>query len=124
MRQVEVSRTLVLDDPRRARCILRGARRRQHRDRPPRSKSRWCSRASCADRPSIRYQARIFTSGTEVRIDFRYKHSRVKQYLKDGRALRIETVINRPDDLDVKRRLQPPPRTDRQSPRKSTNDCL
>ena len=30
----------------------------------------------------------------------------MKQYLKDGRALRIETVINRPDDLDVKRRLQ------------------
>ena len=51
------------------------------------------------------YQTRIFSSGTEVRIDFRYKHSRVKQYLKDGRALRIETVINRPDDLDVKRRL-------------------
>ena len=29
-------------------------------------------------------------------IDFRYKHSRVKQYLKEGRALRIETVINKP----------------------------
>lgn len=26
--------------------------------------------------------------------------------MKDGRALRIETVINHPDDLDVKRRLQ------------------
>jgi hypothetical protein len=32
------------------------------------------------------YQTRIFSAGTEVRIDFRYKHSRVKQYLKDGRA--------------------------------------
>jgi hypothetical protein len=53
-----------------------------------------------------RYQTRIFTTGTEIRIDFRYKHSRVKQYLKDGRALRIETVINRPDDLDVKRRVE------------------
>jgi hypothetical protein len=53
-----------------------------------------------------RYQTRIFTTGTEIRIDFRCKHSRVKQYLKDGRALRIETVINRPDDLDVKRRLE------------------
>ena len=29
-------------------------------------------------------------------MDFRYKHSRVKQYLKEGRALRIETVINKP----------------------------
>ena len=41
-----------------------------------------------------------------MRIDFRYKHSRIKQYLKDGRALRIETVINNPDDLGVRRRLE------------------
>ena len=29
----------------------------------------------------------------------------IKQYLKDGRALRIETVINSPDDLGCRRRL-------------------
>ena len=34
-----------------------------------------------------------------------YKHSRIKQYLKDGRALRIETVINAPNDLGCQRRL-------------------
>ena len=34
-------------------------------------------------------------------MDFRYKHSRVKQYLKEGRALRIETVINKPSDIGV-----------------------
>ena len=34
-----------------------------------------------------------------------FKHSRVKQYLKDGRALRIETVVNSPDDLRCHRRL-------------------
>ena len=34
-----------------------------------------------------------------------YKNSRIKQYLKDGRALRIETVINSPNDLGCKRRL-------------------
>ena len=34
-----------------------------------------------------------------------YKHSRIKQYLKDGRALRIETVINDPYDLSCQRRL-------------------
>ena len=28
-----------------------------------------------------------------------YKHSRIKQYLKDGRALRIETVVNYTHDL-------------------------
>ncbi|WP_217496275.1 hypothetical protein [Arthrobacter sp. 24S4-2] len=35
-----------------------------------------------------------------------YKHSRIKQYLKDGRALRIETVVNSPDDLRCHRRLE------------------
>ena len=43
------------------------------------------------------------TIGVTVNAD--YKHSRIKQYLKDGRALRIETVINSPDDLGCQRRL-------------------
>ena len=34
-----------------------------------------------------------------------YKHSRVKQYLKDGRAMRIETVINGPRDIGCNARL-------------------
>lgn len=34
-----------------------------------------------------------------------YKHSRIKQYLKEGRARRIETVVNSPTDLGVQRRL-------------------
>jgi hypothetical protein len=34
-----------------------------------------------------------------------FKNSRIKQYLKDGRALRIESVINSPDDLACHRRL-------------------
>src|SRR6185503_11606474 len=32
-----------------------------------------------------------------------YRHSRIKQYLKDARALRIETVINDPEDLSCRR---------------------
>ena len=34
-----------------------------------------------------------------------YKHSRIKQYLKEGRALRVETVVNQPNDLGCQRRL-------------------
>ena len=51
------------------------------------------------------YRTRIFSPGTEVKLDFSYKHSRVKQYLKEGRALRIETVVNKPGDLDVLARI-------------------
>ena len=52
------------------------------------------------------FRTRVFSPGTEVKIDLRYKHSRVKQFLKEGRALRIETVINDPTDIGVRRRLQ------------------
>ena len=41
-----------------------------------------------------------------MKIEFPYKHSRVKQYLKEGRALRIETVINKPSDVGLQARLQ------------------
>ena len=34
-----------------------------------------------------------------------YKHSRVKQFLKEGKAMRIETVINCPRDLNCNARL-------------------
>ena len=40
-----------------------------------------------------------------VTINAFWRHSRVKQYLKDGRALRIETVVNSPDDLGCQRRI-------------------
>ena len=52
------------------------------------------------------YKTRIATRDTVgVTVNTDYKHSRVKQYLKDGRALRIETVINNPGDVICKRRL-------------------
>ena len=41
-----------------------------------------------------------------VTVNVFHKHSRVKQYLKDGRALRIETVVNDTTDLGVLRRLE------------------
>ncbi|WP_432969936.1 hypothetical protein [Dactylosporangium sp. CA-233914] len=34
-----------------------------------------------------------------VLLNVFYRHSPIKQYLKDGRAMRIETVINHPRDL-------------------------
>ena len=52
------------------------------------------------------FKTKVITRGTEVTINAFYKHSRIKQYLKDGRALRIETVINAPGDLGCQRRLR------------------
>ena len=110
MRQVETSRTIVFDAPRRARAffealvvdnldigrpdrievIFAGHPRRW--GRPPKTEPTYTTRIDTRD-----------TIGVTVNAD--YKHSRVKQYLKDGRALRIETVINDPGDLICKRRL-------------------
>ncbi|VBA49470.1 hypothetical protein [Mycobacterium pseudokansasii] len=108
MRQVEVSRTLVFNAPRHARSffealvadnldigrpdtvelIFYGPRRG---GRPP--------KLDCVPK------TKVVTRGTEVTVNAFYKSSRIKQYLKGGRALRIETVINSPDDLRCQRRL-------------------
>jgi hypothetical protein len=105
IRQIEISRTLVFDDPRRARGFFEALVADNIGIGRPEQISMVFARP--LRRPAkTGYGTRVFTTGTDVRIDFRYKHCRVKQYLKDGRALRIETVINNPSDLDVHRRLQ------------------
>src|ERR1700741_2607140 len=110
MRQIETSRTLVFDAPRRARAFVEAlvvdnvylgrhdsvelifTGRNERRGRPPTT--------------APGYRTRIVTRGTEGSVNAFYKHSRIKQYLKDGRALRVETVINSPDDLGCHRRLR------------------
>jgi hypothetical protein len=104
MRQVEVSRTLVLDDPRRARAFFESLVADNIGIGRPHQVAMVFARRVQKNTPGI-FRTRVFGTGTEVRMDFQYKHSRVKQYLKEGRAMRIETVINDPADIAVKRRL-------------------
>jgi hypothetical protein len=109
MRQVEVSRTLVFDAPRRARAFFEALiadnldigrpanveiifKRHIRRDTPGVFRT-------AIDRPAVGPD----TGG--VVLNLFYKHSRIKQYLKDGRAMRIETVINAPRDLGCNARL-------------------
>jgi hypothetical protein len=105
MRQVEVSRTLVFDDPRRARVFFESLVADNVGIGRPSEVALIFARA--LRRPTKHpYRERVFSPGTEVKMDFSYKHSRVKQYLKEGRALRIETVINKPSDIGVLARLE------------------
>lgn len=104
MRQVEVSRTLVFDDPRRARRFFEALVADNVGVGRPDCVSVVFDRRVQANTPGI-FRTRLFGTGTEVSMDFRYKHSRVKQYLKEGRALRIETVVNKPRDIGVNSRL-------------------
>jgi hypothetical protein len=105
MRQVEVSRTLVFDDPRRARAFFESLVADNIGIGRPDNVSMVFARQvrSTTKEP---FRGRVFSPGTEVHMDFAYKHSRVKQYLKEGRALRIETVINKPWDLTIRSRLE------------------
>jgi hypothetical protein len=107
MRQVEVSKTLVFDDPRRARGFFE-ALVADNIDigRPERVNAVFGHRRPGRPRTAQPHQTRVFTPGTDVHIDFRFKHSRVKQYLKEGRALRIETVINKPADIGILARIE------------------
>jgi hypothetical protein len=105
MRQVEVSRTLVFDDPRRAHCFFEALVTDNIGIGRPEEVSIVFAGRQVRKRRDETFGTRIFTAGTDVRIDFRYKHCRLKQYLKDGRALRVETIINKPSDLGVLARL-------------------
>jgi hypothetical protein len=108
MAQVEVSRTIVFTQPRYARGffdalvtdnldlgrpdtieIIFDRQVRNGRQRPTQGV----------------FKTKVITRGVDVTVNAFYKHSRIKQYLKDGRALRIETVINAPGDLGCQRRL-------------------
>jgi hypothetical protein len=104
MRQVEVSRTIVLDDPRRARAFFEALVADNIGIGRPHQMAAVFARQVRKNTPGV-FRTRVFSPGTDVRIDFQYKRSRVKQYLKEGRALRIETVINDPADLRVHSRI-------------------
>ena len=109
MRQVEVSRTIVFDAPRRARWFFEALigdnldiGRPENVEiifgRKIRRDTQGAFRTAI-DRPVIGPDA------GGVILNVFYKHSRIKQYLKEGRALRIEAVINAPRDLGCNARL-------------------
>jgi hypothetical protein len=110
MRQVETSRTLVFDQDCHARAFFEALlcenmdlgrpenvellfRRGERRGQP------------AAPPPGGGFRTTVDRYCHMVTINVFYKNSRVKQYLKDGLALRIETVINSPDDLGCRRML-------------------
>jgi hypothetical protein len=106
MRQVEVSRTLVFDDPRRARGFFEALVTDNVGVGRPHEVHAVFGRDRRGRTTSKPFATRIFSAGTDVKMDLRYKHSRIKQYLKEGRALRIETVVNRPSDIGILARLE------------------
>jgi hypothetical protein len=52
-----------------------------------------------------RFRTRVITEGVIPSLHVDYKHSRIKQYHKEGRALRTETTINNTRDFGIGKRL-------------------
>jgi hypothetical protein len=110
MRQIETSRTLVFDEDVHARAFFEALLCENMDLGRPENVELLFRRGQRAGRPTIPppgggFKTKIDRYCDLVTINVFYKNSRLKQYLKDGIALRIETVINDPHDLRCNRQL-------------------
>jgi hypothetical protein len=105
MRQVEVSRTIVFDAPRHARGFFEALVADNLDIGRPHNVEIIFGRRVRRDTGGTFRTAIDRRDNGGVIVNVFYKHSRIKQYLKDGRAMRIETVINSPRDLGCLARL-------------------
>src|SRR5262249_56178748 len=64
-----------------------------------------CHRRVTRRRPG-RFRTRVLTEGVTPTLHIDYKKTRLKQYHKEGRALRTETTINDPRDFRIGKRLK------------------
>ena len=110
MRQIETSRTLVFDQDVHARAFFEALLGENMDLGRPENVELLFRRGERRGQPAKILPPRGFRTAIDqhcamVTLNVFYKNSRVKQYLKDGVALRIETVINSPDDLGCRRML-------------------
>jgi hypothetical protein len=102
--QVEVSRTQVFDRPLHGREFFEEViRDNLDLGRPDRIQLLFERRVR-RDTPS-RFGTRVITQGVAPSLHVEYKRCHVKQYFKEGRALRTETTFNDTYDVGVKRGL-------------------
>jgi hypothetical protein len=110
MRQVETSRTLVFDDDVHARAFFEALLcENMDLGRPENvellfRRGQRLGRASNPP-PGGGFKTKIDQYCDLVTLNVFYKNSRLKQYMKDGLAMRVETVVNSPKDLLCNRRL-------------------
>jgi hypothetical protein len=104
VRQLEISDTRVFDRPAAGRAWFeRTIADQLDLGRPDRVQIVF-DRKITKQTPGV-FQTKVITRGVAPVIQAHYKHSKVKQYFKDGRALRTETTVNDPYDFGVGRLL-------------------
>jgi hypothetical protein len=103
--QAEFSLTHVFDQPRRGRSFFEHViRENLDLGRPDRVALLWQKRVT--RRTGGTWSTRVITEGVQPSLHAEFKHSHVKQYFKEGRALRTETTINDTYDIGVQRALK------------------
>lgn len=103
-RQFEVSDTCVFDRPQAGRMWFESVIR-DHLDvgRPDQISLTFDRRVNCRTKGAFR--TRVISKGVDPTLTSYYKSSRIKQYFKEGRALRTETVICDTRDFGIGRRV-------------------
>jgi hypothetical protein len=105
MRQIETSRTLVFDAPRRARGFVE-ALITDNLDLGRPDEVQLIFGRQVRKNTKGTFSTRLVNRGTEMTVNVFYRDSRIKEYLKEDRALRIEFVCNAPGDLGCHRKLE------------------
>ncbi len=103
--QAEFALTQVLDRPQTGRLFFEAAIRENLDLGRPEQVQLIFERRIVRSTPS-RFRTRIITEGVTPALHIDYKHSRIKQYHKEGRALRTETTINNTRDFYIGKRLK------------------
>jgi hypothetical protein len=102
--QAEFALTQVLDQPRMGRIFFEEViRENLDLGRPDQVQLIFNRRVT--KRTPGRFRTRVLTEGVVPSLHMDYKHSRIKQYHKEGRALRTETIINDTYDFGIGKRL-------------------
>ncbi len=106
--QFEVSDTAVFDQPRRARAWFEAAIG-DHLDlgRPERVSLLVDRKVRSGTRCKTpgRFSTEVITRDTAPQLQIHYKSSKAKAYLKEGRALRVETTVNNASDFALHKTL-------------------
>jgi len=103
--QAEFSLTQVLDRPQTGRIFFEGIiRENLDLGRPDQVQLVFERRVS--KRTPGRFRTRVLTQGVIPSLHIDYKNTKIKQYHKEGRALRTETTINNPRDFQINKGLK------------------
>jgi hypothetical protein len=105
MRQVEMAKTITFTAPRHARAFFEALAADNLDVGRPDNMEIIFNRQVRSTTKGV-FRTAVDRDNDGVVVNAFYRHSRVKTYLKDGRALRIETVINDAYDIGVLRRIE------------------